>query len=299
MITPHAVFILCRFVHDTAAMLVWGGFGYLLTCVSCGLARHTARRLEVLTALAVVATIATAACTLSVRTAMIGGGWGDAVDPSMLWAVISATSVGTAWLTDFAASLLLGGALFLRPPLRIPALVLSSGLVLASLVLTGHAMMHEGWLGYFQQANDLVHILASGAWLGALLPLVLILRGLSTTAFDHDRAVALKRFSGAGMAAVCLILVTGILNTLLIVGGWPLNWTSPYQMLLCLKIGTVLVMIGLASRNRFILSPCLTDGHGDAATAIRRAAIGEIALGATAILLVAIFGTLNPGHGIW
>lgn len=280
-------------------MLIWGSFGYLLTCVPDGLARHTARRLDRLAVIAVAATVVTSICVLPIQTAMIGSRWQDVVDPEMLWAVVSATTVGEAWLADFAASLLLVGALFIRPPQRDLAFTVSSGLVLSCLVMTGHAMMHEGWVGYSQQANDLVHVLASGAWIGALVPLTLILREFSAEKFTHHCDVALKRFSIVGRAAVILIFVTGVINTLLIVGRWPTDWTSPYQVLLCLKIGVVLVMVGLASRNHFILSPRMKWDRCGGATAIRRAAIGEIALGATAVLLVAIFGTLDPGHRVW
>ena len=92
-----------------------------------------------------------------------------------------------------------------------------------------------------------------------------------------------------------LILVTGVANTLLIVGGWPTNWSSTYQVLLCTKIGIVLVMIALASRNRFLLAPRLDDQRHVAASAIRKAAIAEIALGLAAVALVAVFGIMEPG----
>ena len=157
--------------------MLWGAFGYLLTCVPKDLARETSKRLGRLPSLAVAVTVVTAVSFLPIKSAMIGDGWADAVTPGTLWAVVSATSVGTAWLVDAAVSMLLVLALFLHPPQRDPVIAIASGLVLSSLVLTGHAMMHEGWIGYVQQANDLVHVLASGAWLGALMPLTIILRG--------------------------------------------------------------------------------------------------------------------------
>ena len=295
--TIHAVLMVCRFAHDAAAMMLWGGFGYLLTCVPQDLARQTTKRLGRLPSVAVAVTVVTAVTFLPIKTAMIGDGWADAVAPGMLWAVISATSVGTAWLADVSMSVLLLLALYLPPPQRGLAVAVCSGLVLSSLVLTGHAMMHEGWIGYLQQANDLVHVLASAAWLGALVPLTIIMRGSAgkkTCQGHHDDA--LWRFSAAGQVAVVLILLTGVANTLLIVGGWPTNWSSTYQVLLCAKIGIVLVMIALASRNRFLLAPRLVDQRHVAASAIRKAAIAEIALGLAAIALVAIFGLMEPGQ---
>ena len=219
---------------------------------------------------------------------MIGDGWQDAAAPGMLWAVVSATSVGTAWLMDVAMSALLVLALLLRPPMRSMAALSCSGLVLSSLVLTGHAMMHEGWIGYLQQANDLVHVLAAGAWLGALLPLTIVLRGYREKTCHRSHDIALRRFSAAGQAAVLLILLTGIANTLLIVGGWPTGWTSLYQLLLWAKVAVVLVMVGLACRNHFVLAPRIGTHRRLASSAIRKAAFAELALGFTAVALVAV-----------
>lgn len=295
MLSVHAALIACRFAHDATATLLWGTFGYLLTCVPEGLADDAAIRLGRLTSAAVAIVAVTAVCALPLKTAMIGDGWKAAVSPEMLRAVVTETSVGTAWLADVVASLLLVLAGFMRPPRRNPAIAAASGLVLASLVLTGHAMMHEGWRGYVQQANDVVHVLASAAWLGALVPLTIVLRGLSTTNQDGDHDAALRRFSAAGRVAVVLILVTGAINTFLIIGGWPTHWTVPYQSLLSLKIVIVLAMIGLATRNHFVLGPRLEGDRSGVALAIRRAAFVEIVLGLTAIALVAVFGLMDPG----
>ncbi len=297
MHTIHAALIACRFAHDAAAMALWGTFGYLLTCVPQDLARQTTGRLGRLPAAAVAVTVVTAVAFLPIKTAMIGDGWPDAIAPGTLWTVVSATSVGTAWLVDVTMSGFLVIALFLTPPYRGPAVAVGSGLVLSALALTGHAMMREGWIGYLQQANDLVHVLASAAWLGALVPLTIIMRGRAEKEMCHRaHDIALRRFSAAGQVAVALILLTGVANTLLIVGGWPTNWSSTYQALLCTKIGIVMAMIVLASRNRFLLAPRLDDHRHVAASAIRNAALAEIALGLTAVALVAVFGLMDPGQ---
>ncbi|HET7411823.1 MAG TPA: copper homeostasis membrane protein CopD, partial [Pararhizobium sp.] len=234
------------------------------------------------------------AAILPVKTAMIAGGWQDAFDPQMLGAVLGGTNVGEAWIADAVASLLLVGTLALPSARRAPAVAIAAGLVLASLVLTGHAMMHDGLVGYLQQANDLVHVLASGAWVGALVPLVLILAGFSDSDEFGERERALDRFSSAGRVAVALTVLTGMANTLLIVGGWPIHWSAPYQVLLTAKIVLVIVMIGLASTNQFRFVPGLARRPLAASTAIRYGAMGEIVLGLSAIALVAVFGTLDP-----
>ena len=114
-----AALIACRFVHDTAAMTLWGTFGYLLICVPEDLAEETTKRLGRLPAIAAVATIITAVALLPIKTAMIADGWPSAFSPKILWAVVWTTSIGTAWLVDIVASILLVLAIFLRPPHRI------------------------------------------------------------------------------------------------------------------------------------------------------------------------------------
>lgn len=290
----HTAIVACRFLHDAATVFLWGAYGYLWTCVPPRLADDMAIRLRVYAIAAATVVFVTAILILPIRTAMIGDGWQDAIAPEMLWAVISATSVGQAWIVDFGASALLVGLLFVRQARRPAAITVASGLVLSSLILTGHAMMHEGWVGYFQQGNDLLHVLASGAWVGALVPLLSVLRDIAPDADADDRFVALGRFSSAGRLAVVIILVSGLINTLLIVGHLPTRWSSTYQVLLTIKIVFVLGMIGLASRNHFVLSPQLKHDRLAAAQAIRTAIVWEIALGVGAIALVAAFGMMDP-----
>lgn len=287
--------MMCRFLHDAAAMLLWGGYGFLSLLVPASLASGTARALNKAAIMAAAATFLASIAELPLETATIGIGWQDAVNVDTISAVLFDTSIGQAWLVDaLASAMLFVCVLPNRFPGRAAAITAASGLVLSSLVMTGHAMMREGWVGYIQQINDLVHVLAAGAWLGALVPLLVILRGLAKASVFHDHEQALKRFSKAGKVAVALILCTGLINTLLIVGHWPIDITSSYQLMLDAKIVVVLCMIGIAGRNQFVLVPKLRRDRALTSAAIRNAAIGEIALGTVAIALVSIFGILDP-----
>lgn len=287
--------IICRFLHDGSAMFLWGAFGFLSTLVPSKLAKQTGRRLKGARIAAIALLVLSTLAMLPIETAMIAGGWRDAVDPRMLAVVLGGTSVGTAWIAAAIASLLLVATLALPSALAMPATAAAAGLVLASLALTGHAMMHDGLTGYLQQANDVVHVLSSGAWVGALVPLMLILANFPAGATPAAHERALVRFSAAGRFAVALTVLTGAANTWLIVGGWPVHWSSTYQVLLVTKITLVVIMIGLASTNHFRFVPRLQRAPLPAAAAIRRGAVGEIVLGFSAIALVSAFGMLDPG----
>ena len=69
--------------------------------------------------------------------------------------------------------------------------------------------------------------------------------------------MALRRFSAVGHGAVAVVIVTGIVNTGLILGHWPSDWNSPYQALLMIKIALVIAMALLALLNRYAVVPRL------------------------------------------
>lgn len=220
------------------------------------------------------------------RVAAMGSGWGSALDPSMMWLVLEATSVGKSWLVQMLGAF---GILFARYR-RLPRLgVFAAALVLAAQAMSGHAAASPGWVGVLRQGNDVLHLWAAGAWLGAL---PFVLRMMRRTDAAQPRKV-LIRYSREGHIWVALVLLTGMIATLMTVGALPLRWSVPYQALLSLKILVTLFMVGLALRNRYGLVPHLSQ---DPATrrAFTRNTGGEIALGGIAISLVAVFGMFDP-----
>jgi putative copper resistance protein D len=175
---------------------------------------------------------------------------------------------------------------------RLTALV--SGAMLVTLAGQGHAVMQDGWIGLVHQANDVIHVLSAGAWFGGLIPLAVLLRMSSGAPLPPDASTALRRFSLAGYLFVVAILATGAANIVFILG-LPLRWTTPYQVLLAAKIVLVGTMICLALANRYVFVPGLRHKPDRASRALVRGTYAEIALGTLVVLLVAVFGTLDPG----
>ena len=293
MTSTAAVLALCRFGQDAAALLLWGASAYLAWLVPKGLAAEVAARIRTGTTPAVVVALAATLAKLPVEAATIGDGWRDGFDPTTVLGVLLETSVGEAWAAQALAASLLALVQAVPFPRRVTATALASGLLLASLSLGGHAAMHEGSLGLLHRANDAVHVLGAGAWLGALWPVLVILGLLGRSGCRSEAGVALLAFSRAGHVAVALVLVSGAVNTALVLGRWPTDPASPYQVLLDVKILCVAAMVGLALVNRYVVVPRL-GRRPAAAVALRRATLVEISLGVVVLALVGVFGLLDP-----
>ena len=135
------------------------------------------------------------------------------------------------------------------------------------------------------------HLLAAGAWLGALPALVYLLR--SIRAVDAV-AQATRRYSNLGMASVCVLVASGLANTWYQVGDVPALIGTDYGRLLLAKLGLFAAMLGLAVTNRGVLTPRLAVGDRDALHLLRRNAVLEIAAGIGVVLIVGVLGVTVP-----
>lgn len=290
--TPDSALILCRFLFYGAAIFLWGSSAYLCGLVPEGLAQAVARYLRRWECVALLLVISTTVALLPLRSATIGAGWADALDADVIRSVLLETNVGKAWMAQGCAVVLLGASVSWPFRFRRCMRTVSAALLLVSPIITGHAAMNDGWIRAMHRFNDAVHLLAGGAWLGALTPVLRIFPMLHDTRWHADARLALARFSTAGHIAVALVLVTGIANTFLIVGGLPTNWSLAYQRLLCIKILFVAGMVAIAICNRYVLVPKLSSGASLAA--LKWSTSAAICLGLAAVALVAWFGTLQP-----
>ena len=289
--TPAAALALCRCVGDGAALMLWGACAYLAWLVPGALAIALAGRLQAWGTAAVAATIVATAAALPVAAASVGDGWRDALDPAVVGAVLTETSGGRTWAVQAVAAVALAASCVVPMPRRLAGTAALAAVWLLGLCLTGHAVMNEGWLGALHRGTDALHVLSAGAWLGALVPVLMILPRLARPEERPSAALALLRFSRFGHAAVALVLLTGAADAALVLGRWPLDLRSPYEALLDVKILAVLAMVGLAVVNRYLLVPQLPASL----SALRRATLAEVPLGLLAVALVAAFGLADPG----
>ena len=170
------------------------------------------------------------------------------------------------------------------------------------LAWAGHAAGGLGSEAIIHPAADVLHLIAAAAWVGALVPLVVLLAatGAQPNALDIARAATL-RFSIVGMIAVATLLASGIINSWYLVGSVAALLGTYYGKLLLLKLALFLGMVSIAAHNWSQLVPALLQSGSAAAaqTARRRlcrnAAI-ETSAGALIIAVVSVLGTLAPAN---
>ncbi len=292
--TPETLLIILRMAQDFCAMLLWGGFAYLFFLVPRSLAAQLGPQLRALNGPLAHVMICASLVTLPVEAASFGDGWPDALNPENLSHILVATPSGTAWCLQLLGSLIAGFALALSGRSALLSFALAGGLELAGRSLIGHGVMHEGSLGLFLQLNYLLHLLATGTWVGALLPFILIVAKSSPAQDKRQALAAIERFSNSGIVCVMLILVTGTINTALIFGHWPSPAQAGFSRWLFVKLVLVALMVALALANRFTLNPRLEAAWDQNHKPLALAASVELLLGTCVLILVNIFSAMNP-----
>src|SRR5262245_54716822 len=146
-----------------------------------------------------------------------------AVSGDQLWTVLSETDFGQVWAVRLLLMAVLAAALFFHRSrwMRIVSIALAAGLV-GTLAWAGHAAANMGsdLKGNAHLVGDILHLIAAAAWLGALVPLALMLgppREEMAQSLDVVR-IATARFSILGIVSVGTIVVTGINNTWVLSG---------------------------------------------------------------------------------
>ena len=283
----------CRFTHYFSAMIVFGASVYLWLFAAEGLRVVLAAPLRGLLIGASLVLVVGAPVWLALLSAGMADDWSGAWDPDTLRSVIFGTAFGTAWIIHFLLSLALLASFAIRGEHRWALRACLAGLALASLSLTGHAAMQVGAVGALHRANDAVHLLCGGGWIGGLMPFMICLSLSAEPKLRREATEAMMRFSTTGHFAVALLIVTGIANIAMTSGALPFPPSTPYRALLMVKILLVAGMVVLAVLNRYVLAPRL-GRDASAQTMLRTACLAEVALGALVIGLVSVFGLLEP-----
>ena len=241
---------------------------------------------------------------LALTTASMTGDAADAVSPAAIWTVVSEMPFGRIWAARMGLALVILGLVVAsenRPRGLIAGL---AGGLLASIALTGHAQAEAGGARTLHILADGLHLIAAGAWLGALIAIGALVRW-AAKAGVHERLVlakAIRRFSRLGYGAVAALIGSGLVNATFLVGSLKGLVGSGYGRLLLVKLALFAAMLAFAAVNRLWISPALDAPH-DIRSAppwlvrLRRNVIAEQALGALVLAVVAVMGTLAPPAG--
>jgi copper resistance protein D len=284
---------LCRFAHFLAAMLVFGASAYLWLYAPERLTRALSPAIRRVTLVASIVALLTAIMWLALESASMADDWSAALDPAAIGAVLTDTAFGHAWAAHLLLAAVLVAVIVFGPRARWAATAIASAALLASLGLVGHAAMQTGAEGVLHRANHAVHLLTTGAWIGALVPFVMCLRAYERGDLQREAIMAMTRFSFWGHFIVAAIVLTGAVNIALTTGRPPIPPDTPYRALLDAKIVVVAIMILAAVFNRYVLAPRLKlDAR--ALPALRLTSAAEVALGCAAVALVSVFALFDP-----
>jgi putative copper resistance protein D len=243
--------------------------------------------------------------------ANMSGALADVTDPEVVRSVLHDTGFGKVWAVRMILVIAALGLASLRfassgSRARSLAMPVVAAALLMSLAGVGHSQVEEGLAGTVHVVSDAAHLLAAGAWLGGLVPLVFIL-----SLYNRDREVppatdldqVLMRFSGMGYVAVATLVGSGLVKSWYLVGTVTGLLTTQYGQLLLAKLALFAGMLLLAVVNRFWLVPSMSkaraDGGGSSVWTcrLRNHVLGEQFLGFMVLVIVSVLGTMRPAIG--
>jgi copper resistance protein D len=296
---PDALLAAVRALHFAAAIVLFGQFAFSAFVAPNGQPPPYFRRMAVWS---LAALLASALAWLALEAVSMSGlAAKQALSPATLGTVIAQTQFGRAWLARLVACALLVAVLAsprAASP-RVPGFVLSA-FILAGLAAMGHGGSGRGVAGALHFGADAAHLLAAGAWLGALLPLVLVIRSAQRAGDQSQRFAtqATRRFSTLGVASMLVIVLSGVANSCFMLSSVAALVDSSYGRWLLAKLALFAVILALAAINRQRLASRLAAPDGRQASAafctLGRNAMLECALGFAIVAIVAKLGITMP-----
>ncbi|WP_055613966.1 copper resistance CopC/CopD family protein [Streptomyces phaeochromogenes] len=245
-----------RYLSYAGFILLVGGAAFVLACWQRGTGERSVQRLVVSGWLALTgATLA----MLLLRGSYTGSGKvGDIFDLALLSDVLQ-TKTGAALVSRLL--LLAAGALFIAVlfgayekreddeekgdltfGLAIGGFVVAAGLA-ATWAMAEHAS--TGIQTGISMPVDVLHLLAVAVWLGGLSTLLVALYRAPSI-----EPAAVHRFSRIAFGSVAVLAATGIYQSWRQLGSWSAFTGTSYGQLLLVKIGLVVVLVGIAWISR-------------------------------------------------
>jgi copper resistance protein D len=301
-----------RAVQFASSILVAGPAIFSLIVVAPALSTHDAplarkqRQLDGLMLAALSFAVVSGALWLLLLAAEVGhSSMVQGLANGTAWDFLTETQFGRVSVMRFALAAILAAFLLMRPIVtRLAraaawaAASLGTGFV-ASLAWCGHAGAGLGFGGEVQVASDVVHLVAAAAWVGGLIPLLLLIRPRVEMP-SVERFQFIRRFSSLAVLAVVGLSASGVINTWFMLSGVEDLVTTNYGRLVLLKMVLFLTMLAFAAANRLWLTPRLgptTATSGAQRDALRRLYVFtaiEVILGVVVICVVALLGQLPP-----
>ena len=292
-------------VHLASSVLLTGAFFMLLLAgVPRGpTARRWDTRVVVWSRLLVLVVIGSGIVWLLLRTAGFENRPQAALEPRAVWHAVLDTRPGLVWLARHGLLVVLGAFLAMRADVaerrnwivaRGEALALAA-LALALMIGSSHAAAITPGTA-LAVAIDATHLLGTGVWVGALVPLALLLRAANPDAGADARPYAVRaarRFSGAALIAMLLLMASGVMNALVQIESIAALAGTAHGRLLLAKLAVLVPILGLAIVNRTRILPALSGSGGRPPMHRLAAFVGGEAVLALVLLALAAAMTLT------
>jgi putative copper resistance protein D len=175
--------------------------------------------------------------------------------------------------------------------------------LIVSVAWTGHAASSGTSSFPLRISADALHLLAAAIWPGGLLPFALFLSCIRTNQPAlHSRSTlrAIHRFSNLSLLIVGVLIATGVINSFFLVGSFTALVTTLYGGILCLKLCLLLLILGVASWNRFRLLPLISKSSASKQIVspligqLRNFVATEFALAVAIVVVVSVLGITPP-----
>ena len=175
-------------------------------------------------------------------------------------------------------------------PHRISLAIVSAVGAVAMLmhVLAGHADAASSYR-LLAIADQWVHMLGVGVWVGGLAWLLLGLREQD----PGERAQSVRSYSLIATVALVPVLLTGVLRAMSEVGSPSQLVTTGYGVTLLIKVALVLALVALGAVNHYRMVPGLSRDAA-ALAPFRLTARGELVLAGCILAATAVLSGLAP-----
>jgi len=273
-----------------ASLLSSFGAALFLRVVLSSVAPSIERRCRRVAGLSVAVALISGLAWLLVEAAAMAETATLAETLAALPAVLLGTWFGTVLLAQGIALVGAGTALALFPRRS----ALPAGLAAAATLLeAGHshafAMSDAPSLLLLSQA---LHLVAAGAWLGGLVPLLIVVRQAPLDAAQY----AARDFSTLGTVCVAVLIVTALYQGTVLSGGLAGLTGTGYGAMLLAKATLFALLIALAAINRLRLAPALTGPTGERSRRVLGFSIViETVIGLAVVLAASVLASLEPG----
>jgi copper transport protein len=176
--------------------------------------------------------------------------------------------------------------------------------------LNSHGAAAQQWTAV-AIAMDWAHLVGTAIWIGGLAQLIVVLpaalRALGGASGGRLLAAVIPRFSVWAMVAVGALVITGLYQTWLEVGGPDALTATPYGQTLLVKIALLLPLLALGGANLLVFSPRVAKAAergsraalerlGGLERAFRLAVLAEVTLGVVILGVVGLLTSLEPAR---